>query len=120
MPIEEQMTVNERRKYVKLMKTQYEAASRKEKKQLLSTMEAVTNMHRKSLLRLLHARSLERKKRKTPRQRTYGAEVEQVILNVWESLDDVCAERLRPVVLRTAQHLARFGVVRLTKRLEEQ
>jgi hypothetical protein len=56
-------------------------------------MEQVTGLHRKSLLRLLHASSLKRTKRTTPRQRTYGLEVEQVILVVWESLDSVCAER---------------------------
>jgi hypothetical protein len=60
-------------------------------------MEQVTGLHRKSLLRLLHAGSLARKKRTTPRQRTYGVAVEQVILLVWESLDYVCAERLTPV-----------------------
>ncbi len=120
MPTEEHMTVNERRKYLKLMKPQYEAAPRKEKKRMLSDMQAVTGLHRKSLLRLLNASSLERKKRKTPRQRSYGPQVEQVILQVWESLDYVCAERLTPVLLRTAQHLARFGVVQLTTQLEQQ
>lgn len=39
---------------------------------------------------------------------------------MWESLDYVCAERLTPVLLPTAQHLARFGVVHLTKQLEAQ
>lgn len=103
MPTEEHMTVNERRKYLKQMKPQYEAAARAEKKRMLSDMQAVTGLHRKSLLRLLNASSLERKNRKTPRQRTYGLQVEQVILQVWESLDYVCAERLTPVLLRTAQ-----------------
>src|SRR6266516_2065822 len=120
MPTEEHMTVNERRKYLKLMKPQYEAEPRKEKQRMLSDMQAVTGLHRKSLLRLLNASSLERKKRKTPRQRSYGPQVEQVILQVWESLDYVCAERLTPVLLRTAQHLARFGVVQLTTQLEQQ
>jgi hypothetical protein len=114
------MSVNERRKYIKLMKPCYAAAKRKERSRMLSDMQQVTGLHRKSVLRLLHAKSLERKKRKTPRKRTYGLEVEQVILIVWESLDYVCAERLTPVLLRTAQHLARFGVVHVTKTLEQQ
>jgi hypothetical protein len=98
MPIEEQMTVNERRKYLKLMKPRYQQAKRAERSRLLSEMQAVTGLHRKSLIRLLHARSLARKKRTTPRKRTYGLAVEQVILVVWESLDYVCAERLTPVL----------------------
>jgi hypothetical protein len=120
MPTEDQMTVNERRKYLKLLKPRYQQAKRAERSRLLTDMEQVTGLHRKSLLRLLHAPSLKRRKRSVPRQRTYGLEVEQMILVVWESLDYVCAERLTPVLLPTAQHLARFGVVHLTKQLEEQ
>ena len=86
---------------------------------MLTEMEQVTGLHRKSLLRLLprpvgSARSAQR------RATIYGIEVEQVMLRVWESLDYVCAERLTPVLLPTAQHLARFGVVHLTEQLEEQ
>ncbi len=120
MPTEEQMTVNERRKYVKLMKPLYQQAKRGERSRLLTHMQEVTRLHRKSLLRLLHAKSLARKKRTTPRQRTYGLAVEQVILLVWESLDYVCAERLTPVLLSTAQHLARFGSVHLSSEVEQQ
>ncbi len=119
-PTEETMTVNERRKYVKLVKPRYQQAKRAERSHLLSEMEEVTGLHRKSLLRLLHARSLSRKKRTTPRKRTYGLAVEQVILVVWESLDYVCAERLTPALLATAQHLARFGSVRLSREVVQQ
>jgi hypothetical protein len=102
MATEEQMSVNERRKYLELMKPRYQKAKRAERSRLLTEMEEMTGLHRKSLLRLLHASSLNRKKRTTPRQRTYGLAVEQVLLIVWESLDYVCAERLTPVLLPTA------------------
>jgi hypothetical protein len=120
MPTEDEMTLNERRKYLKVMKPRYLNAKRKERGALLSEMERVTGMHRKSLTRLLHARSLERQKRRTPRSRSYGPEVEQVIVRVWESLDYICAERLTPGLLPMAQHLARFGEVSLTADVEEQ
>ncbi len=61
-----------------------------------------------------------RKKRQKPRERSYGAEVEEVIVLVWESLDYICAERLTPVLLSMAQHLARFAVVKLRGEIEEQ
>ncbi len=89
MPTEEQMTVTERRKYLKLMKPLYAKAERSEQSRMLSDMEQVTGLHRKSLLRLLHAPTLERKKRRQGRGRTYGLDVERVILVVWESLDYV-------------------------------
>jgi hypothetical protein len=53
----EEMTIDERRKYVKLMKPRYQAADRAERSRLLSEMEQVTKLHRKSLTRLLHAKS---------------------------------------------------------------
>ena len=120
MPTEDEMSVNERRKYLKRMKERYVVAKRAERGRLLSEMEQVTGMHRKSLTRLMHAGSLERKKRTTPRPCSYGLEVERVIVRVWESRDYICAERLTPSLLEMAQHLARFEPLGLTGQVEEQ
>ena len=114
------MNVNERRKYINLMKPRYLKATKGERSVLLKEMEEVTGMHRKSLTRLINAPTLERKQRKGQRQRTYGSDVEQVIVCVWESLDYICAERLTPALLRTAKQLERFGVVKLAPTVEEQ
>jgi len=120
MPTEDEMSVSERRKYLKRMKVRYVAAKRAERGQLLTEMEQVTGLHRKSLTRLMHAASLERKRRQTPRARQYGLEVERVIVRVWESRDYICAERLTPGLLAMAQHLARFEPLGLTRQVEEQ
>src|SRR6266851_5000573 len=120
MPTEEQMTVNERRKYLKLMKVRYVAAKRVERSRLLTEMQEVTSLHRKSLTRLMHTASLERTKRQKPRPRTYGPEVERVVVRVWESRDYICAERLTPGLLRMARHLARFELLGLTAQVEGQ
>src|SRR5579883_2361988 len=114
MPVEDEMSVSERRKYLKRMKERYVTAKRGERGRLLSEMEQVTGLHRKSLTRLMHAASLERKKRSTPRPRSYGLEVERIIVRVWESRDYLCAERLTPTLLRMAQHLDRFEPLGLT------
>jgi hypothetical protein len=87
MPTEDEMTVSERPKYLKRMKPLYNKADRHEQSRMLTEMEQVTGLHRKSLLRLLHAPTLERKKHEKGRGRTYGLAVEQGILVVWESLD---------------------------------
>src|SRR6266567_2350227 len=120
MPTRDEMTIDERRKYVKLMSERYRKAKRKERSQLLSEMEQVSKLHRKHVIRLLNVQSLERKKRSTPRSRTYGVEVERVVLRVWESLDYICAERLTPSLLRTAKHLASFGSLVLSAEVESQ
>ena len=120
MPTSDEMTIDERRKYVKLMAERYRKAKRRERSELLSEMEQVSKLHRKHLIRLLNGESLERKKRSTPRSRTYGVEVEQVVLRVWESLDYICAERLTPSLARMAKHLASFGSLVLTAEVESQ
>ena len=119
MPIDDRMTVNERRKYLKLMSPRYAKAGRTERGGLLSEMEAVTGLHRKSLLRLMHAPSLERApKRLRLRRRRYGPAVADVVRVVWESLDYVCAERLTPALLATAQQLEQWEEVVLTGEVE--
>ncbi|QBD74475.1 hypothetical protein EPA93_48130 [Ktedonosporobacter rubrisoli] len=79
MPTEDEMTVTERRKYLKKMKPLYAKAERSEQSRMLTEMEQVTGLHRKSLLRLLHAPTRERKKRVKGRGRTYGLAVEQAM-----------------------------------------
>ena len=120
MPTRDEMTINERRKYVKLMSERSRKARRKERSELLSEMEQVSKLHRKHLIRVLNGPGLERQKRKTPRSRTYGVEVEGVVLRVWESLDSICAERLTPSLLRIARHLASFRSLVLTTEVEMQ
>src|SRR5260221_948903 len=120
MPTKDEMTIDERRKYVKLMEPRYRKAQRKERSQLLSEMEQVSKLHRKHVIRLLNGEGLERKKRSTPRSPTYGLEVERVVLRVWESLDYICAERLTPSLGRIAKHLAGFGSLVLTAEVESQ
>ena len=118
--VDEQMTIDERRKYLKRMRARYQQADRLGRGVLLDEMEAVTNLHRKSLLRLLGPAGLDRKPRQRQRGRTYGEEVEWVVVRVWESLDFVCAERLTPSLVPTARHLAGFGELRLSAEVEAQ
>jgi hypothetical protein len=60
MPIDDKMSVDERCKYLKLVAPRYAKAGRVERSALLTEMAAVTGLHRKSLLRLLHGPTLER------------------------------------------------------------
>ena len=120
MPTADEMSINDRRMYLKQMKKRYVTATRAERGRLLSEMEQVTGLHRKSLTRLMQAGSLERTPRSRQRTRTYGPAVERVIVRVWESRDYICAERLAPGLLTMAQHLARFEPLGLTRQVEEQ
>jgi hypothetical protein len=120
MPACCEMTIDERRKYLHRMQARYLATDRVKQGQLLDDMEAVTGLHRKSLVRLLNQPDLERHPRAKQRGRRYGVETEGVIRIVWESLDYLCAERMTPVLLATARHLAQFEELHLDPEVEQQ
>ena len=70
MVADDEMTIAERRKHLKKLPGRYQAADRAGRSALLTEMEAVTGLHRKSLARLLRAPSLERRPRRRQRGRT--------------------------------------------------
>ena len=119
MSADEKMSIDERRKYLRTMQKRYRKASRQEKKKLLDEIEAVTEMHRKSLIRLMRG-ELERKPRQRQRGRTYGPEVAHVVGVIAESLDYICAERLKPNLVWMANHLAEHGELAIAEVLLEK
>jgi hypothetical protein len=119
MSAEDTMNIEERRKYLRRMKKRYAKANRKEQGQLLDEMEAMTELHRKSLIRLMNG-SLERKSRRKQRGRTYGSEVDDALRVIAESLDYLCADRLTPNLVWLASRLAAHGELGLSPSLLDQ
>jgi hypothetical protein len=119
MPIEDKMTIDESRKYLRKMQKRYAQANRKERGRLLDEMEAVTEMHRKGLIRLMNG-SLERKPRCKKRGETYGSEVDDALRIIDESFDFVCAERITPNLVWMTSLLATHGEIEATPWLLEQ
>jgi hypothetical protein len=119
MSTEDKMTIDERWKYLRMMKKRYVRADRKEQGRLLDEMEAVTGMYRKSLIRLMNG-SLERKPRSGQRGRIYGPEVDDALRVIAESLDYICAERLTPNLVWIANHLAVHGELETSPLLLEK
>ena len=103
------MNIDERRKYLRMMKKRYPPASRKERSRLLDEMGQVTGLHRKSLVRLLKS-DLRRKQRTRERERTYGVAMHNALRVLNESFDYVCAERLQPNLVWMAEQLAAHPV----------
>jgi len=116
MSTEDKMTIDERRKYLRRMSQRYLRAKRREKGRLLDEMQAFTELHRKSLIRLMKG-SLERRPRHRQRGRAYGPEVDDAVRVIAESLDYICAERLTPKLASTAEHLAAHGELGLSPTL---
>ena len=119
MSTEDKMNIDERRKYLRRMKRRYVQADRKERGRLLDEMEAVTELHRKSLIRLMNG-SLERQPRQRQRGRIYGPEVEYALAIIAESWDYLCAERLTPNLVWMAEHLAAHGELEVSPPLLEK
>ena len=103
MSTEEQMTIDERYKYLRMMQKRYRKASRPERSQLLAEMQTVTQLHRKSLLRLMKGQP-SRQSRRRQRGRMYGPEVDDALRVIAESLDYICAERLQGNLVWMSQH----------------
>lgn len=115
----EKMTVDERRKYIHKMWERYREANRQEKGRLLDEIEAVTGLHRKTIVRTINGQ-LSRKKRSRERGREYGIEVDDVIRVIARSLDYPCAERLQPNLVWMAHHLKKHAVFTFTPETEQK
>lgn len=119
MAAEDKMTIDERFKYLRLAREQYKSSDRKKRSQLLDQMEAITGLHRKSLIRHMNG-SLKRKPRLRQRSRTYGADVDDALRVIDESFDHICADRLTPNLVWMAEHLAAHGELEITSDLLEK
>lgn len=120
MATDEEMTIDERYKYLRIKQKQYrKTKSRQEKKALLDEMEQITGLHRKYLIGRM-ADKLQRGVRHQERRVSYGADVDKALALIWEAQDYICAERLKPILVETAQRLAQFRELQLSPHLSEQ
>jgi len=94
MVARKEMSIDERRKYITRMLKRYQVANRTEKTRLLDEMELVTQMHRKSITRLLNSGDLRRRERKKERGKVYGGDVQYALSVIAESFGYICAQRL--------------------------
>jgi hypothetical protein len=108
MSEQDEMTIDEKRKYLHKMWGRYRDATKQEKSQMLDDMEHVTGLNRKSIIRILNGR-LSRKKRTKDRGPSYGIEVRNAAVKISEALDHPCAERLQPSLVFMANHMKRHN-----------
>ena len=108
----DEMTINERRKYLNKIWGRYRDSSKREKGLLLDEVEKVTGLHRKSIVRLLNGR-MSRKPRERERGKSYGPIVADAVKLIAKSLDYPCAERLKPNLVWMAEQLDRHKELRL-------
>ncbi len=112
----DRMTLQERDKYLRKMQKRYRKVDKLTKGELLDEMETVTELHRKSLTRLMGS-NIHRKPRVGRRGPTYGPQVEYALRVISESLDHICAERLQPNLIWMAHHLSEHGELEISSPL---
>jgi hypothetical protein len=113
MPDQDAMTINERRKYLRIVQPRYRKADRQGRGVLLDEMQAVTGLGAQDA-DPTHAGQPRASASDTQRGRTYGAEVDDVLRVITESYDYICAERLQPNLVAMAQQLAAHGELQLS------
>ena len=105
MATQETMDIRERFKYLRLVRERYRTADRKARSRLLDEMEAMTGHCRKYLITRMNSPGPYRRPRRRERSRTYGPDVERAVLLIADTLDWICAERLKPALPKMACHL---------------
>lgn len=116
------MSLQSRREYLRKMQERYrKAKTRAEKSHILDEVVHVLGYHRKHAIQVLAGKTtiLNSTTRKRHRPIMYQ-EALPVIQLVWQTLDYPCAERLHPVLLKTAEHLAAHGVITLSEQVRQQ
>ena len=116
----EEMNINQRFTYLRIMQDRYTAADRTLKAQLLDEMVTMTGLNRKHLIVQMSSPDLYRQPRSHERGRIYGIEVVQAIATIADALDWICAERLQPTLRETAAHLIGFGELEVTAQVLDQ
>jgi hypothetical protein len=110
----EEMNIDERFTYLRIMQERYREADRRVKAQLLDEMGTMTGLNHKYLIGQMNRFDLRRRPRSDERGRVYDIEVVQAITTISDALDWICAERLQPTLRETAEQLIGFGEMQAT------
>jgi transposase InsO family protein len=103
---EKTMSVKTRYECLLSLQAAYLQASYAEKVAMLNVLRAETRLNRKYIITCLNDPSLGRHiRRNRKRGREYGPDVAEAIGIITHALGWICAERLKPTLLRTALHM---------------
>lgn len=95
-----------REQYLDRVRDDYRTADKKGKTRLLNEARKRTRLNRKVLIgKLAHAAVERTKKKRGPRQATYGREVQAALIKVWEVFDYPCGQRLAPALKQEIERL---------------
>ena len=115
------MTRASLREYAAVQRVRYLRATRCEKRRLLDEVVAVTGIHRKAAIRLLHRAP---RARATPgpggRPRQYGADVAAAATVLWQAAGRIGAHRLHPFVPELLERLVQCDELTVSLAVEKR
>jgi hypothetical protein len=120
MPHKDEMTIDERYKYLRIQQKRYMQADRSERGRMLDEMEEVTGLDRKTLIRHMRKRMIQRQARARQRGKSYDGALDDALRVIAESLDYICAERITSNLVSLAQHLAMHDELEFSAALQRQ
>jgi hypothetical protein len=106
--------------YVQAIKPRYLRVSKAEKGKILDEFIRITNLHRKTAVRLLNRTNGARKGRRSGRPREYGPDITRPLRAIWETSDRLCSRRLHPFLPEMIRVLRRPGKQQVNADLEER
>jgi hypothetical protein len=108
------------REYAAVQRARYVQGTRREKRQLLNEVVAVTGLHRKAAIRLLRrAPRVRRVPGPGGRPRMYGPAVADAAAVLWQASGRIGAHRLHPFVPELLGHLTRHGELTVAPAVEK-
>ena len=130
------LTMNERKKIVKIMTDRYKKASKKGKSKILDEFTSLTNYHRTYASYLLSSHKEKRvwsaknpqivfeaditKKMKRKREKYYGIDVFKALKKVWVICNCICGKRLAPFMKEIVSILESYREIELDKIVREK
>ncbi len=115
------MSLQSRREYLAIAQKRYrDAKTKNERSRIINEVVENLSYHRKYAIYVLNHPLPDRRQKIRRTRKPKYLEAFPVIQVIWEALDYPCAERLHPVLLSTAENLARHGEIVLTPLIKHQ
>lgn len=109
-----------KREYLIEFKKKYWKAGKKKKTQLLDDFCDFTKMHRKAALRLINGKLQTKWRHRKKRQKYYDQEVIEILLVLWRSVDEICAERFHPFIPELLEKLVTYEEISITDEIKQK
>jgi hypothetical protein len=113
--MEASMSLKARRELLNSIRERYSLAAKQTKTKILDEFMASTGYGRKHAVALLNsAKDKTQNPRGKGRQREYGEDVRQILVQLWRVANEICSKRLIPFLPDLIEALERTGRLQLT------